>query len=525
MQKSAQKCGGYNVVLLCEARSRAMATMFPRQFKGNDKASSAERKLFELFAKHLDAQFTIFHSQAFQEFTNKGTIADRECDFVIAHPQYGIFVLEVKGGRIEIDGATGDWYSVDRNDQKHPIKNPAAQAKTAAYGLRNFLNDNAKTRHYNFGAWYAVALPDIQHNTSLGSQISREILLDKDDLQPSNLQKAILNIFKHYGKVSTPPGVVGIDVLTKVLAPSFYLRSTLARDFEDEIAQIKELTEEQYDLLNDLLGNHNRYVITGCAGSGKTMIAITKAIRLAQSGQSVLYTCYNANLAKHLQDTTPEYGSLKGKLRIAHFHQLCREIAEEAGDPIKPYDQPMKNAGTRSQDYYDAIVPKRLDDAINKAAIRFDTILVDEGQDFHDTYWKPLMRLLRDRERSAFYIFCDDNQRISSDDALPFTEPRFHIKKNCRNTKPIGVTVGKYHRGMGSYIASGPESERDVRVVDMAKFASPEDALEAVFDELAQQKIPPSHIILLTPRQKRTQSTHGITIRDCNLVPGINPTN
>ena len=51
----------------------------------------------------------------------------------MVNPKQGIIVLEVKGGRVEIDG--GIWYSVDRNDERHGIKNPFTQVADSKYSL------------------------------------------------------------------------------------------------------------------------------------------------------------------------------------------------------------------------------------------------------------------------------------------------------------------------------------------------------------------------------------------------------
>ena len=42
----------------------------------------------------------------------------------------------------------------------------------------------------------------------------------------------------------------------------------------------------------------------------------------------------------------------------------------------------------------------------------FDPIIVDEAQDFEDTWWIPLPDLLKEPDNGVFYVFFDDNQRI-----------------------------------------------------------------------------------------------------------------
>ena len=60
---------------------------------------------------------------------------DGEVDFTIAHPEKGLLAIEVKGGRIEIEHGTKDWYSTDRNQIKFKIKNPVQQARSGKHQL------------------------------------------------------------------------------------------------------------------------------------------------------------------------------------------------------------------------------------------------------------------------------------------------------------------------------------------------------------------------------------------------------
>ncbi len=43
---------------------------------------------------------------------------------------------------------------------------------------------------------------------------------------------------------------------------------------------------------------------------------------------------------------------------------------------------------------------------------RFDSIVVDEAQDFADSWWPPLLGALKDPDRSGLYVFSDEGQRM-----------------------------------------------------------------------------------------------------------------
>jgi superfamily I DNA/RNA helicase len=43
---------------------------------------------------------------------------------------------------------------------------------------------------------------------------------------------------------------------------------------------------------------------------------------------------------------------------------------------------------------------------------RFDSIVVDEAQDFADAWWDPLLAALKDPDDGCLYVFTDEGQRV-----------------------------------------------------------------------------------------------------------------
>src|SRR5690606_6411963 len=123
--------------------------------------------------------------------------------------------------------------------------------------------------------------------------------------------------------------------------------------------------------------------IEGCAGSGKTMLALEKARQLAGQGFDVLLLCFNAPLAEYLYERAPEGVS------VFHFHGLCKHLAKEAGIGYR--------AHRSEEEYYNEVLPNMLLDAIDELGPQYDALIVDEGQDFRDTWWEILAFLLRDQ--------------------------------------------------------------------------------------------------------------------------------
>jgi DNA phosphorothioation-dependent restriction protein DptG len=107
--------------------------------------SKAEQIVYRALAEQLSDKYLVVHSLEFIKQTSKfKSHGDREADFVIFSPIYGVLVVEVKGGGIEYDKSINQWYSIDRNGNKNKIKNPVRQAKEAKYEIQSHIKLEAK---------------------------------------------------------------------------------------------------------------------------------------------------------------------------------------------------------------------------------------------------------------------------------------------------------------------------------------------------------------------------------------------
>ena len=71
---------------------------------------------------------------------------------------------------------------------------------------------------------------------------------------------------------------------------------------------------------------------------------------------------------------------------------------------------------------------------------KFDALIVDEGQDFHDLWWTSLEFLFRDpNQKACYYVFFDPNQNlyVESPSIPGELGVAFELPVNCRNTVRI----------------------------------------------------------------------------------------
>ncbi|BBZ26685.1 hypothetical protein MMAD_09800 [Mycolicibacterium madagascariense] len=69
---------------------------------------------------------------------------------------------------------------------------------------------------------------------------------------------------------------------------------------------------------------------------------------------------------------------------------------------------------------------------------RFDSIVVDEAQDFADAWWDPLLAALKDPVEGGIYVFSDEGQRVfNRHGSPPVPLAPLILDHNLRNTRQI----------------------------------------------------------------------------------------
>lgn len=479
--------------------------MYPESLAGVNIKSPAEKVIFDAFQSQLGEDFYILHSVSWIEIRRKGKKpSDGEIDFVILHPKMGILLLEVKGGIIGRD-ENNAWYSIRRDGSHVDIKNPFEQVKDNKYALIKKIGSLPNWRYQLPTIGHAVAFPDgTIDNIDFGADIPKEIVMLHQNL--GDVRSWLRNCLHFWaGENFVPPGENGVVVLQDLLKKSWYLREPrLGEEIDVEHSLIEKYTEEQFALL-DWLSGRSRAAIRGFAGSGKTILAIKKAQQLAREGFRTLLTCYNKNLADGLNDVIGK----QPRLKVRNFHSLCQEYADRTGRSNKP------DWNDNQPGFFETIMPDALFEAAttNNDDYMFDAIVVDEGQDFSDTWWAALELLLTDPENGAFYIFFDDNQLVYNRKMkLPVREAPFPLTVNCRNTRKIHEASSRFYKSDLEIKCKGPEGrEPRINLYGVAPLT-----IEAILTEILarliyEQNVPTSDIIILSAGGIDASPLNGVT--------------
>jgi ATP:corrinoid adenosyltransferase len=424
-------------------------------------------------------------------------VVEGEADFVVLDPRRGMVVLEVKGG-IEVGRDSAGWYSISRTGTRHRIKDPGAQAQTAAHRLGLYVRDGARggtaLSRLNFG--WGVVFPDFQVGDSLGVDLPRSFVLDAHDLgNPDALEP----IFDRQGLKGPALTAKEAASFVDTLLPRFRLVPALRTNvsvnqpvglrLESERQQLIRLTEEQAHVL-DLLASNPRVAVQGGAGTGKTQLAVELARRLSKDGARVLLLCFNRLLADSIMASADGFA-------VSSFHKFCRDRIRQAG---LPFNVPQEDEG----EFWGVEAPEALMKALDVYPDeRWDAVIVDEAQDFRELWWLAIEKMLA-ADSETLWAFFDPAQDLFGGDWTRMIEGAVpaSLSRNCRNTRRIARQACERVGIEPAFFDAAPEGEE----VSVLAVKSEAELVDAVRRQLhvwvTEKKLSSQSILLLSSRAR-----------------------
>ncbi len=397
--------------------------------------------------------------------------AQGEGDFVLFDPRRGVLVVEVKGGEVWCE--RGRWFQKNRKTGAVMDIDPEKQSGDTMYRIKSEVENRvpaAKSMLFCHAVWFPDGKVD---RSQLPMNYHPEITLDAEDV--SQVQVAIGRAFAFWATLYKDSGGVSNEVARQVfdtLAPTLSLVPSVKQRIDETQEHLVRLTDEQTRIVG-FLDDQAHAAIVGPAGTGKTLLAVEKARRLASSAEPVLFLCYNAALRDHLSRNHQ-----LPNVRYQNFHGLAREVAGPDGT---------------LEEAVDTLLEHLADDE----PLPYDHLILDEAQDFDRDWLEFLQARFQDR---AFYAFYDPHQNIQGEldtawlDKIPC---RLNLTRNCRNTLEVARSA---YRAAGlptapNLGATGPKPV--IHRVDSAQ-----DAVKLVNKLVAaartDYRIPPDEIAVLT---------------------------
>ena len=457
-----------------------------------------ERYVHDVLRAALPPEYVLFPNVGWI-LRDHGTDREGEADLIIAHPELGFLVIEIKAGTITRDSA-GRWWAGGRPLDRPPFQQAADSHHSLVRKLRELPDWPAGLDPI---AGHAVAFPNADLASlgskifNLGPDVDPELILDKtffasEGQRNARLRDWVERAFELWaGGAKREPKARGVDLLAATMTSPLELRSLLRSEIADGEREVVRLTDEQLYTLNMLRGVR-RAAVVGGAGTGKTMLAMAKARQLANEGFETLLVCFNSGLARALADDTGDVAQRTGRLTVSTFHQLAEDLGREAGT-LPPKPDPV------TLEWFAETLPRGLDDAISRLGPRYHAIVVDEGQDFDAGWLASLDGLLHGGADDVLYVFHDPAQAIFRDDQigeLGLTE--FPLDFNCRNAQPIHDLVAPLAKG-GLTSQARRSDGRPVELIPAEVDADVIEALRVVLHRLVTiERVVPGSIAVIS---------------------------
>ncbi|MFC1812866.1 DEAD/DEAH box helicase [Thermodesulfobacteriota bacterium] len=469
-----------------------MATMIPENVESF--TTEGERQFYrflESVAKP-DSQYIAWYTP---------DLKGKEPDFILFGDKVGLIVFEVKDWALEqIREANPQHFILSTGGKTKSRKNPFQQARDYFLYVMDTIKKDGRLVSKEPGYHgnpkipinYGVIFPNINKYEYTQKEFDRVISTNKvffwDDMHSASdictdttgscFLQTLLKMFTPQFSFT----ITGKELnhLKQLIFPIVRIELPERKSefpYEKRIHRLKGLDNHQEAIARKFDGGHR--IIIGPSGSGKTLILVHKAAFLLKYNpdiKNILFVCYNITLVNYIKRLLADKEVPLGEsgVRVLHFYQLCSEIIGE--------DVAYEN---ESSEYYEVIDQETLS-KVQDFNMRYDAILMDEGQDFSDDMYKIVTSLLNPKTNN-FTIALDDNQDIyrrdsSWKDVGVKARGRVHkIPHTYRNTKEISEFASKFIREKAPQIETKKENQLKL-FPDFFDFSGPKPELNQFQD-------------------------------------------
>jgi hypothetical protein len=329
-------------------------------------AALREIETLSLFERGLPDDYLVYHGVHWTRI-DKGFSAYGEIDFIVLAPSGRVLLIEQKSGFLDEtpDGLVKKYQGKAKN-----VRNQIMRA------VQNLMTRFSKTGEV-LAIDYLLYCPDYQVKQPHRAGIEPARIVDaarRDQLIP--IVRELLPL--------SEPAALRQQVM-RFLGDTLDLTPDASAMIGRAGEMVTRLSGGLATWARQLEFSPFRLRVSGTAGSGKTQLALAEFRAAVEAGRKPLYVCYNRPLADHVQRLVPAAG------RVASFHLLCDAFLREQGAP---------------PDYRRPGVFAEMEQAFARAAVpphwQFDTLIVDEGQDFSETWRDALLRLLKPEGRALW---------------------------------------------------------------------------------------------------------------------------
>jgi hypothetical protein len=383
-----------------------MAHIQPEGWREMAVTGAARREIDTLqrLASALSDEYTVFHGVHWTH-VEQGFSAYGDIDFIIVGPDGRVLLIEQQSGFLtETDAGLAK--KISGADQPRLIQQQILRPLSV---LRQRFGQQGEPLAMD----YLLYCPDHQVKRPEAAGIAPERIVDAG--RREQLTTLIRHILPPADRTAQRERVLRFfsNVLQLVPDPSAMIGQANAL--------VTRLSGGLATWARQLEFTPFRLRVTGTAGSGKTQLALAEFTAALQCDLRPLYVCYNRPLADHVRRLLPEGGM------VTSFHQLCDQFARDTGMAPTP-------------DYRDPGIWQTLEQILAEHPLppswQFDVAIVDEGQDFSESWRDAVLRLLKPSGRALWLE--DPMQNLYGREAVPLPGwVKLQAWSNFRSPRPI----------------------------------------------------------------------------------------
>ena len=334
-----------------------MAQVIPDGWREYATTGAAGRKIetLERLERTLPASYTVYHGVHWTLMARGQTVFG-EVDFIVINRAGDLLLIEQKSGFLE---ESPDGLQHRQGERRHSLPLQLARNRAA---LQTRLAARPGCRNSHIDSLFYCPDHTVRHPQIAGIPPERIV----DARRAGELEEIIQEVL---------PETHQIEAAREVHR---FLRDILQleTDVSALIGQARQLVTRVSGGLShwarQLEFTPYRLRVTGTAGSGKTQLALAEYAATLNAGRRPLYLCFNRPLADHFQYIAPPGGV------ACTLHMLCDQRLRARG--VTPdFTRP---------DAFERLLEQATALPVDEAW-RFDTVIVDEGQDFTEA-WKDL---------------------------------------------------------------------------------------------------------------------------------------
>jgi hypothetical protein len=398
--------------------------------------NEGEQKVAEWLIAELDDEWTVYVQPRLHM---------AQPDFVCVHPRSGVVVIEVKdwadglyrneANHIEVLSG-GRWTSTEANPRKQ-----ARDYRDLVWNDFVRSTEQDSWREKADQAKYLLIFPRMSQMNAF-RLTAMELIQDENDVygaeQRSNATAELNNLQLVHG--------IDFPKTLRAFFKRMVTKTFSGNNWEFGLSKLQFHLNEHEDVrerrgplrlskeARNIAGNPNNARvrrIRGAPGSGKSLGLASRAAGLTLDGKSVLLLSYNITMANYLADLTSwarrhETADItdEHEAQVARAHAKSRVTAVHfhgfLGGVVDPPTSKRSEAGMDEPDdsFWELWVQRATErysqnnvGRYGESLPRYDAILIDEGQDFKESWW----RLLHDHvlhDKGEIAIVCDRAQSL-----------------------------------------------------------------------------------------------------------------